>query len=263
MKMAEQHVVRRGIILAAGEGKRMRPRTLTTPKPLVRVGGRRMIDTVIEALRQNGISEIYVVVGYLKEQFASLPQEYPGLTLIENPWYETCNNISSLYVAREHLADCVILDGDQLVRNPEILGPAFDRSGYNVVWSEGETEEWLLQTENGIITHCSRTGGRHGWQLYSVSRWTAEDGERLRGHLETEFREKKHRDALRKYMGKTAGEVMIAPALTVDVSDSLEKVGNMMFNKQIKRVFVTDDKKLVGVVSRSAFTKLMLKDDEA
>lgn len=194
MKMAEQHVVRRGIILAAGEGKRMRPLTLTTPKPLVRVGGRRMIDTVIEALRQNGISEIYVVVGYLKEQFASLPQEYPGLTLIENPWYETCNNISSLYVAREHLADCVILDGDQLVRNPEILGPVFDRSGYNVVWSEGETEEWLLQTENGIITHCSRTGGRHGWQLYSVSRWTAEDGERLRGHLETEFREKKHRD---------------------------------------------------------------------
>ena len=76
-------------------------------------------------------------------------------------------------------------------------------------------------------------------------------------------REKKHRDALRKYMGKTAGEVMTAPALTVDVSDSLEKVGNMMFNKQIKRVFVTDDKKLVGVVSRSAFTKLMLKDDEA
>ena len=44
-------------------------------------------------------------------------------------------------------------------------------------------------------------------------------------------REKKHRDALRKYMGKTAGEVMTAPALTVDVSDSLEKVGNMMFNK--------------------------------
>ena len=76
-------------------------------------------------------------------------------------------------------------------------------------------------------------------------------------------REKKHRDALRKYMGKTAGEVMTAPALTVDVSDSLEKVGNMMFNKQIKRVFVTDGKKLVGVVSRSAFTKLMLKDDEA
>ena len=74
-------------------------------------------------------------------------------------------------------------------------------------------------------------------------------------------REKKQRDAIRKYMGKTAGEVMTSPALTVDVSDSLEKVGNLMFNKQIKRVFVTDGGKLAGVISRSAFTKLLLEGD--
>ena len=48
----------------------------------------------------------------------------------------------------------------------------------------------------------------------------------------------KYVDALKKYMGKTAGEVMTSPALTVDVSDSLEKVGNLMFNKQVKRIFV-------------------------
>ena len=75
-------------------------------------------------------------------------------------------------------------------------------------------------------------------------------------------REKQHRDAIRKYMGKTAGDVMTAPALTVDVSDSLEKVGNLRFNKKIKRVFVTEGGKLVGVVSRSAFTKLLLNDEK-
>ena len=69
----------------------------------------------------------------------------------------------------------------------------------------------------------------------------------------------KYRDALRKYMGKTAGEVMTSPALTVDVADDLEKVGNLMFNKQIKRIFVTEEGKLAGVISRSAFTKLMLE----
>ena len=74
-------------------------------------------------------------------------------------------------------------------------------------------------------------------------------------------REKKHRDAIRKYMGKTAEEVMTAPAVTVDVAASLEKVGNLMFNKQIKRVFVTDGGRLVGVISRSAFTKLLLEGD--
>ena len=46
--------------MAAGKGERMRPVTLHTPKPLVRVNGVRMIDTVIKALHQNGITEIYV-----------------------------------------------------------------------------------------------------------------------------------------------------------------------------------------------------------
>ena len=73
---------------------------------------------------------------------------------------------------------------------------------------------------------------------------------------------KKYQDALRKYLGKTAEDVMTAPALTVDAEETLEKVGNLMFNKQIKRVFVTKDEKLAGVVSRSAFTKLLLEKGE-
>ena len=50
-----------------------------------------------------------------------------------------------------------------------------------------------MQVENGIVTGCSRNGGEHGWQLYSVSRWSAEDGKKLRKYLETEFLEKKNR----------------------------------------------------------------------
>lgn len=95
-----------------------------------------MIDTVISGLHQNGITEIYIVVGYLKEAFAELPKQYPGVVLIENMLYETCNNISSLYAAREHLEDVIILDGDQIIYNPTILTPEFERSGYNCVWCE-------------------------------------------------------------------------------------------------------------------------------
>ena len=183
----EIHIAKRAIIMAAGIGNRMKPLTIKTPKPLVKVNGVRMIDTVIGALHQNGITEIYIVVGYLKEQFFSLPLQYPGLKLIENPYYDTCNNISSLYVAREHLGDCIILDGDQMIYNPSILDPHFTLSGYNAVWCEGETKEWIMDVKDGLVQSCSRTGGSHGWQLYSISRWTVEDGEKLKKHLEYEF----------------------------------------------------------------------------
>ncbi len=184
--------VERAIIMAAGIGKRMQPVTLQTPKPLVKVQGVRMIDTVIRGLHQNGITEIYIVTGYLKEQFQILEKEYPGVKLIENPYYDSCNNISSLYMAREHIENVIILDGDQMIYNPDILRPDFERSGYNCIWTDEETEEWVLTVKDEVVTSCSRTGGEQGWQLYSISRWSKEDGEKLKKHLEVEFEEKKN-----------------------------------------------------------------------
>ncbi len=185
--------VKRAIILAAGSGTRLHPLTLHTPKPLIPVNGVRMIDSIIAALHENGIFEIIVAVGYQKEAFLPLESEVPGLKLVENPWYDRCNNISSLYAAREYLGDCMILDGDQIIRNPGILFPVFSRSGYCAAWTEEKTGEWLLTVQDDVIQSCSRRGGKRGWQLYSISRWSEEDGVQLRRHLEIEFEEKKNR----------------------------------------------------------------------
>ena len=179
--------------MAAGLGNRMHPVPLTTPKPLVKVNGKRMIDTVIEGLHNNGISEIYFVVGFKKELLGQLVTEYQGVGLIEDHVIDTCNNIASLYVARDHIENAIILDGDQIIYNPDILAPEFERSGYNSVWTDEKTDEWLQTVEDGIVTSCSRTGGKGGWQLYSISRWTAEDGKRLKHHLEVEFEQKQNR----------------------------------------------------------------------
>ena len=133
-----------------------------------------------------------MVAGYLKERFYELESDYEGLKVLDNPYYDRCNNISSLYVARNFLENTIILDGDQIIYNADILRPEFERSGYNCIWTDQHTDEWLLEVEDGVVSSCSRTGGESGWQLYSVSRWTEEDGRRLKAHLEYEFEVKKN-----------------------------------------------------------------------
>ena len=185
--------VKRAIIMAAGMGKRMMPLTIDTPKPLIKVNGTPMIESIITGLRQNDIAEIYIVVGYLHNKFEYLSMKYPGVVIIKNPYYEVTNNISSLYVVRDYIENAMILDGDQIINNVEVLKADFERSGYNCVWTEFETKEWLLTVVDDHVVQCRREGGRRGWQLYSISRWTVEDGRKLKRHLEIEFDERKNR----------------------------------------------------------------------
>ena len=196
MKPSKRHKAQNAIIVAAGIGERLAPLTDVTPKPLIKVHGKPMIESIIDAMIQNGITEIVVVVGHLKEQFDCLPDQYPSVSIILlfNPYYETCNNISSLYVAREYLKSSIITDGDMVIHNPEILDPTFEASGYCSSWVE-ETQEWLQRVdENDIVKSCNRTGGRKGWQLYSISFWNQSDSNKLRSHLEELFEKRKVTD---------------------------------------------------------------------
>lgn len=178
--------INKAIIMAAGLGNRLAPVTNNTPKPMVKVNGIRMIDTIIDALHSNGINEIHIVVGYLKEQVKMLSEKYNNLDFIENPFFERCNNISSLYVARDYISNAFIVDGDQIIDNQSIFNPEFEKSGYCAAWTE-ETNEWLMQVEDNKVLSCSRVGGKEGWQLYGLSMWTNEDGKKLKELVEYEF----------------------------------------------------------------------------
>ena len=109
---------KRAVILAAGFGMRMVPINFEQPKGLLEINGERIVERQIRFLKETGINEIYVVVGFMKESFEYLIDKY-GVELIVNDEYYLKNNLHSLFLARQYLKNSYIIPSDLwLERNP-------------------------------------------------------------------------------------------------------------------------------------------------
>lgn len=96
----------KAVILAAGLGSRLRPITKKVPKCMVPVNGIRIVDKQIDNLLKAGITDIYVVSGYLHEVLDShLKEHYPSVTIVPNPRYDQTNNMYSLFLASQYVKD--------------------------------------------------------------------------------------------------------------------------------------------------------------
>ena len=102
---------KRAVILAAGFGMRMVPINTETPKGLLEVHGEPLIERQIKQLHAVGIHEIYIIVGFMKEQYEYLIDDY-DVRLIVNTDYATKNNLHSLYLAKEYLENSYIIPCD-------------------------------------------------------------------------------------------------------------------------------------------------------
>ena len=107
----KQNTPQRAIILAAGFGMRMVPINTEMPKGLLEVNGEPLIERIIKQLHEVGIQEIYIVVGFMKEKYEYLMDEY-GVELVVNPDYAAKNNLHSLRLVKEHLENAYIVPCD-------------------------------------------------------------------------------------------------------------------------------------------------------
>lgn len=173
----EPYRVKRAVFIAAGFGSRLVPITLNTPKPLVRVKGTRMIDTLLDAVIAVGIEEIYIVRGYLGEQFDQLLYKYPMIRFLENPAYNEANNISSAMCARHLMQNAYVFEADLLLYNPGLVQKYQYTSNYLGVPVD-VTDDWCFESKNRIITKLC-IGGRNCHHMFGISYWNEEDGAKL------------------------------------------------------------------------------------
>ena len=118
----EPYRVKRAIILAAGFGSRMMPATADRPKPMVRINGVRIIDTLLDALIAVGIKDITIIGGYKFNKLKELEEKYPFVKLIENVNYASTNNISSALLSFDALHDgCYFCEADLYITNPQVI----------------------------------------------------------------------------------------------------------------------------------------------
>ena len=177
MNALEPYKVKRAVFIAAGFGSRLAPITLNTPKPLVRVKGVRIIDHLIDACLEAGIEEIYIVRGYLAEQFDQLLYKYPMIKFLENPVYNEANNISSGMIARELLSNSYVFEADLLLSNPKIITKYHYTSDFLAI-KKDRTDDWCFEVKDRVIVE-EKVGGEDCWQMVGISYWNEEDGKKL------------------------------------------------------------------------------------
>lgn len=175
----EQFRVDGAVVLAAGFGSRFVPLTFETPKGLLEVFGERMVERQICQLHEAGITDITVVVGYLKEKFEYLIDKYQ-VKLLFNPEYSSKNTLATVYHARDLFKgrNVYLLSSDNWLRK-NMYHSWECGAWYSLSHADGDTSEWCVSfNKKGRITDVE-VGGRDCWFMYGPAYFSKEFSEQF------------------------------------------------------------------------------------
>ena len=165
------------VIMAAGTASRFAPLSYERPKALIEVKGEILIERQIKQLREAGIDEIILVVGYMKESFEYLREKF-GVIIVENNEYLTRNNNGSIYAAKNFLKNTYICSSDNYFsQNP--FETEVDESYYAAVYADGETAEWCMTEDGQGYIDSVTVGGKDAYFMLGHTFWSEEFSNRF------------------------------------------------------------------------------------
>ena len=182
------------VMIVAGTSSRFAPLSYEHPKGLTRVRGEVLIERQIAQLRAAGIRDIYLVVGYMGDQFSYLQRKF-GVHILENSQYAQRNNHGSIYTAREVLGNSYVCCGDNYFTvNP--FEPEVEGSYYATVYAQGQTPEWCVYTDEEDCITRVEIGGKDAWYMLGHTFWDKDFSRKFLDILEKEYDLPETRDKL-------------------------------------------------------------------
>lgn len=178
------------IVLAAGQGKRLRPLTDDTPKTLLEVGENAILEHILRALETNGYERAIVVTGFESEQIRAhcRPRESLEIEFVHSERFDSTNNIYSLWLAREYAANGFTLINSDTLFPTESLSKLqqANRSALLVDRGTEHTDEEMLISfgQNGAIDSIGKDLTDGNAEYIGVSKFTAADADVLFDHID-------------------------------------------------------------------------------
>lgn len=173
------------IIMAAGTSSRFAPLSYEKPKGLITVRGEVLVERQIKQLKESGIDEIILVVGYKNEMYEYLVDKY-NVKLIYNPEYNNRNNNSSIYLAKDYIKNTYICSVDNyFLVNPFKLNE--DSSYYSAMYSKSYTDEWCIEYDDNNLITGVKIGGEESWYMLGHAFWTEDYSKKFLSLLEAQY----------------------------------------------------------------------------
>lgn len=176
---------RNAIIMAAGTSSRFVPLSVERPKGLVEVKGEILIERQIRQLKEAGITDITLVVGYKAEMFTYLRDKY-AVDIVYNEDFARYNNTSSLIRVIEKLDNTFICSSDNYFPENVFTRDSVD-SYYSALYAEGKTNEYCLITDAEDQITDVKVGGHDSWYMVGHVFFNHEFSEKFRKLMIKEY----------------------------------------------------------------------------